>query len=104
DIIIFDIKVTRQSYMDIIKPLNEESRKRGRHLIVAAPTYDDRLLTQLIRRDLNKEYEKRKDINLVLTSYRTSSAHNRKLRDDFAVLCNTTPITMGIQQAISEEF
>lgn len=104
DIIIFDIKVTRQSYMDIIKPLNEESRKRGRHLIVAAPTYDDRLLTQLIRRDLNKEYEKRKDINLVLTSYRASSAHNRKLRDDFAVLCNTTPITMGIQQAISEEF
>lgn len=100
DIIIFDTKVTESSYKNIIKPLNEQSRARGRHLIVAAPSYDELALTRVIRRDLNKEFNETKSINLVLTNYRAISAHTRRLRDDFAVLCNTTPINMGLQNSI----
>ena len=100
DIIIFDTKVTESSYKNIIKPLNEQSRARGRHLIIAAPSYDELALTRVIRRDLNKEFNETKSINLVLTNYRAISAHTRRLRDDFAVLCNTTPINMGLQNSI----
>ena len=103
DIIIFDTKVGEQTYTKIIKPLNEESRKRGRHLIVAAPTYDERAMTRIITRDLNKEFNETKNINLVLTNYRAISAHTRRLRDDFAVLCNTSPINLGMQQSIIEQ-
>ena len=35
DIIIFATKVTKSTYEYILKPLNNESKKRGRHLIVA---------------------------------------------------------------------
>ena len=100
DIIIFDTKVTESSYKNIIKPLNEQSRARGRHLIIAAPSYDELALTRVIRRDLNKEFNETKSINLVLTNYRAISAHTRRLWDDFAVLCNTTPINMGLQNSI----
>lgn len=103
DIIIFATKVTKNTYEYILKPLNIESRKRGRHLIVAAPSYDETALQQIIAVDLNNEYRQRHDVNLVLTTYRAISAHTRKLINDFAILTNTIVIDRALETAIIDK-
>lgn len=103
DVIIFATKVTKSTYQHILKPLNIESKRRGRHLIVAAPSYDETALQQLIAVDLNNEYRKEHDVNLVLTTYRAISAHTRKLINDFAVLTNTTIIDRALENSIIEQ-
>lgn len=89
DVIIFSTKVTETTYKKIIQPLNQICKIRGRHLIVAAPTYDETALNNVIAPDLNTEHRKNHDINLVLTRYSAISAHTRRLINDFSVLMNT---------------
>lgn len=103
DIIIFSTKITKEVYENILKPLNMVCRRRGRHLVVAAPVYDEIALSQVIARDLNNEYQKEKDINMVLMNYRSTSAHARKLINDFSVLTNTIVIDGPLQRSILAE-
>lgn len=103
DIIIFSTKITKEVYDSILKPLNAVSHRNGRHLVVAAPLYDEIALMQTIKRDLNNEYQKTKDINMVLMNYRSTSVHARKLIEDFATLTNTIVIDGPLQRALLTE-
>ena len=103
DVVIFGTKITKTNYTEILKPLNQECYKRGRHLIVAAPSYDEITLQQVIAPDLNNEYNKRHDVNLVLTTYRAISSHTRKLINDFSVLMNTTVIDRAMESEILDQ-
>lgn len=100
DVIIFSTKVTKNTYTKILKPLNTECMTRGRHLLVCAPTYDEMALQQVISVDLNNEYKKRHEVNMILTSYRAISAHTRQLVNDFSILMNTTIIDRSLEEAI----
>lgn len=102
DVIIFATKITKDTYNNILKPLNDASRVRGRHLIVCAPSYDEVALNQVIAVDLNNEYRKTHDVNMVLTSYRAVSAHARRLVNDFAILMGTTVIDRALEQRIKD--
>ena len=103
DVIVFSTKITKATYEKILKPLNENARIRGRHLIVAAPTYDEMALQQVISVDLNNEYRRTHDCNMVLTTYRAISAHTKKLVNDFAILMGTVLIDRSLEQRILEE-
>lgn len=103
DIIIFSTKITKEVYDSILKPLNTVSHRNGRHLVVAAPLYDEIALMQTIKRDLTNEYQKTKDINMVLMNYRSTSVHARKLIEDFATLTNTIVIDGPLQRALLAE-
>lgn len=103
DIIFFSVKITKEIYEKILKPLNEQSRMRGRKLIVCASSYDETALGQTIRRDLLAEYKSTKEINLVLCTYKALSEHTRKLASDFAMLCNTLIIDRTLLASIYEE-
>lgn len=103
DVVIFGTKITKTNYKEILIPLNNESRKRGRHLIVAAPAYDEVALQQVISVDLNKEYARSHDVNMVLTTYRAISAHTRRLVNDFSVLMNTTVIDRAMENSILDD-
>lgn len=103
DIIFFSVKITKEIYEKILKPLNEQSRMRGRKLIVCASSYDETALGQTIRRDLLAEYKSTKEINLVLCTYKALSDHTRKLASDFAMLCNTLIIDRTLLSSIYEE-
>lgn len=103
DVIIFGTKITENTYRKILKPLNLECASRGRHLIVAAPSYDEMALVQVIAPELNTEYHKTHDVNMVLTTYRAISAHTRKLVNDFSVLMNTTIIDRAKEKDIIEQ-
>ena len=100
DVIILGTKVTQRTYEYILKPLNNESRVRGRNLIVVAPTYDVNTLDQVIAPALNDEYKQTHRINMVLTTYRAISAHTRKLINDFAILMNTIVIDRSLEEKI----
>lgn len=103
DVIIFATKVTKDIYIKILKPLAEASRLRKRHLIIAAPSYDEVALQQVIRVDLNNEYRNRNDITMVLTVYHAINAHSRKLINDFACLMNTDVIDRPLCERILNE-
>ena len=103
DVIMFSVKVTRDIYTNILKPLNEHSRMRGRKLIVCASAYDETALGQTIRRDLTNEYQKSNDINMVLCTYRAISEHTRKLAEDFAMLTNTIMIDRELKASIEKQ-
>lgn len=92
DVIIFGTKITNDIYQKILKPLNRESRTRGRQLIVAAPLYDENMLDQYIKPDFNNEYKKTHRLNMILTTYRAINGNSKKLVNDFSVLMNTTVI------------
>lgn len=103
DIIIFGVKINAVIYNSILKPLNNECRIRGRHLIVAAPSYDETALGQIIRRELTNEYSKTHDVNMVLCTYRAFNTHARKTVEDFAMLCNTLVIDRELLNSIFSE-
>lgn len=102
DVIIFGTKITAEVYKEILKPLALESKTRGRHLIVAAPVYDEKAIQQVISVDMNNEYKKNHDLVMVLTTYKAISAHTRRLISDFAMLMNTTIIDKALESSILE--
>lgn len=103
DIILFSVKITKEIYEKILKPLNEQSRLRGRKLIVCSSSYDETALGQTIRRDLLAEYKQLKEINMVLCTYKALSDHTRRLASDFAMLCNTLIIDRTLLASIYDE-
>ena len=100
DVVIFATKITSRTYNSILKPLNLESKVRGRHLIVVAPSYDENMLVQTVVPEFNNEYKNTHKVNMVLTTYRAISAHTRKLVTDFAVLMNTIVIDRAKEEDI----
>lgn len=92
NVIIFDHKVTKSTYTNILRPLNRESALRGKHLICIAPYYDEVALQGVIRTDLLAEYNKKKDVNLVLTVCKNKGSEKIRL-EDLALLLNTQIIT-----------
>lgn len=103
DVVMFSVKITKDIYMNILKPLNEHCRMRGRKLLVCASMYDETALGQTIRRDLTNEYQQNKDINMVLCTYKAISDHTRKLAEDFAMLANTIIIDRELRASIERQ-
>lgn len=102
DIIIFDHKVTQDTYDKILKPLSTASYQRRRHLICIAPFYDETALGGVIRNDLTKQYSMQKDIALVLTVCTKPTGHAKVLLNDLAMLLNTPIITPQMEKDIIE--
>ena len=103
DVIIFDHKVMRDTYEKILKPLSDASKGRGRHLICIAPYYDETALNGVIRSDLNTEYRKTQDINLVLTVCSKISGYDKVALEDLAMLTNTIVISPAMEREFMDE-
>lgn len=99
DIIMFDHKVTRDTYDKIIKPLSVFCNGCSRKLVVLAPVYDD-VAMLYIRRELLTEYKQTNTINTVLCVAQITSGNNRDIYEDLSILLNTTIITRGIEDDI----
>ena len=99
DILIFDHKITMETFKSIIYPLNEECRKVKRHLVIIAPSYDDVAMMN-VRRNLNGEFKAMNDVNLILMAGSMTAGLNRDLCEDFAIVLNTTIINMGLEKDI----
>lgn len=97
DVLIFDHKITMDTFKSIILPLNEECRKLRRHLIIIAPTYDDVAMIN-ISRTLSGEFKATNDINLILMVGSMVNGINRSLCEDLALVLNTTIINMGLEK------
>lgn len=102
DIVVFSTKISASTYEFILQPLNEMSRQRGRKLVVCARAYDESAMVK-IANDLNNEYAKTRDINMILTTYRAISEHTRKLLSDFAMLMNTPVIDSGMERKLLDK-
>lgn len=106
DVLIFDHKVTLNTYKDILKPLSISCKQRGRHLLVVAPFYDDVAISTVISRELNQEYKATNDVNLILTVSRAHGTVSKKALSDLAMLVNTTIIDKSyedeLRKAIAE--
>ena len=99
DILIFDHKITMETFKSIIYPLNEECRKVKRHLVIIAPSYDDVAMMN-VRRNLNGEFKAMNDVNLILMAGSMTAGLNRDLCEDLAIVLNTTIINMGLEKDI----
>lgn len=104
DIVIFTVKVNKTIYENIVRPMNEASRQRGRHLLCLAPSYDTVLIDTVVKGELNDEYRKSKSINLVLMSYPAFGKANRNTIEDFAILCNTVTLDQARCTDIMKQF
>ena len=100
DIVIFTKRITLNTYQYILKPLNEHCRVRGRHLIVAAPLYDEVALSNVISKELTLEFEANHDVNMVLCTYKAISAHSKRLLSDFAMLMGATMISSNLEEEL----
>lgn len=103
DVIMFDHKVTIDTYTYILKPLVYQCRQRDRHLLCIAPSYDTTALDGKIGSELNNEYKTSKDVSLVLASVFNSSSLSKLMLSDLAMLLNTRLITMSQERKMIEE-
>lgn len=99
DVLIFDHKVTMNTFDYILFPLNDDCRAKGRHLVVIAPSYDD-VAMRTVKRKLIAEHQQTGIVNLILTAGEMAHGINRDLTEDLAILLNTTIINMGIEDMI----
>lgn len=102
DVLVFDHQVKRDTYLKILKPIASYSRQLGRHLVCIAPSYDENTIQTLIRRELLQEYEIRKDISLILTTYQAINEYDKKAISDLATILNTTLIDKSLENDILE--
>lgn len=103
DVIIFGTKIGESTYKKLLKPLSFESKMRGRHLIVCAPTYDEIALNTVIAPELNAEWRKDHNVNMILMRYRAISSHTRKLINDFSILMDTDVIDRAKEKYIIDK-
>lgn len=103
DVLLFDHKVTKLTYEKIIKPLNNLCRRLQRKLVVIAPIYDQTTMYSEIKRDLMDEFNKTRDINLVLLVYTAMTGTMKKNIGDLAVLLNTEVIDTNYETLLLEK-
>lgn len=103
DVLIFDHKISRHAYTDIIRPMWELIQNLGRQLVVIAPFYDNVLLNTDIKRDINESYKKERQLDLVLLVAKTGSASDKKSLSDLAMLLNTTMIDINLETKLLEK-
>ena len=102
DYILFDHKVTRDTYDYILKPLADQCRSRDRHLVCIAPMYDEVALTTYISRELTLEFKRTKNVTLVLTTCGTVYGQSYNMMSDLAMLLNTELITSPLERELLE--
>ena len=100
DVLVFDHRVKRSTYENILAPLASFDKRLGRHLLCIAPSYDEDALQTVIRRDLNNEYARSNDITLVLCSYPSATGADKKAIADLAMLLGTVLIDKAIENEI----
>lgn len=103
DVLVFDHKITKDCYEFILKPLSESCKGRGRKLVVIAPYYDNIAIEGVIKTDLNSEYKRTKDINLVLTVCSRPIGKDKIAMEDLSMLLHTTTITDAIEKDFLSE-
>lgn len=102
DVIMFDHKITRETYEKILKPLSDACKGRNRHLICIAPFYDEMALNGVIKSDLNIEYRNEHNINLVLMVCAKATGAARVNLEDLAMLLNTQMISPQMETEFIE--
>lgn len=102
DVIIFDHKVDKDTYTEILRPLTSYCAMRNRHLLCIAPFYDEHALNGIIRKDLLNEYNRRHDASLVLAACSRPNGAQKARLNDLAMLLNTMPITTDLEREIIE--
>lgn len=102
DVLVFDHRVKRGTYEQILAPLASFNKILGRHLLCIAPSYDEDALQTIIRRDLNNEYARTNDVTLILCTYPASTGVDKKAIADLAMLLGTVLIDKAIENEIIE--
>lgn len=103
DVIMFDHKVSLDTYTYLIRPLTSFVRHCGRHLICIAPSYDETMLNGVIKRELMTEFEKTHDICLVLTAIQLNNNFSKKQYADLAVILGTTLIDRDLEDKMCKK-
>ena len=93
DIVIFDHKVTQDTYQNLLIPMVTASHQRNRKLVCIAPFYDEVALSGKIRNDLMTEFNKTGTISLVLVACKAVRGDDKIRLDDLAMLLKTRLIT-----------
>lgn len=103
DVLIFDHKITMDTYMKILQPMSQTCKNRGRHLVCIAPFYDQVAIDTRIKGDLREEYGAFRDINLVLMTCKYQTEHHKKMLNNLAILCNTEIISQGREMELCRD-
>lgn len=97
NVVIFDHRVTKDTYQKLIVPMVNESKARNKHLVCIAPYYDEVALSGVIRNDLLTEHKKTGDISLVLMACRAAKGDDKVRLEDLSMLLGTQLITPHLE-------
>lgn len=100
DVLVFDHKVTQETYEMILKPLASMSKDRERHLICIAPFYDEKALSGVIKTDLTRQYKTNNSISLVLMVCSKVTGLEKIRLEDLAMLLNTMVISSSMEKEL----
>lgn len=101
DVLIYDHKISLQTYENTLRPLAQMCKQRGRKLLCMAPFFDSTALP-IISEDSMKEKRSTGSVSLVLMNYRNSGWLASKKIGDLAMLCGTPIINSYMDGLINE--
>ena len=100
--IIFDHTIETDTFNNLIVHLNEVMRAKKKKLIVIAPAYDKYMCETVLPQYVNYEYNKYRELNLVLTQYNTGKLTPYQ-REDLAIILRSKTITQELAKGMIEE-
>ena len=103
-VMIFDYKIDATICQNLIIPINEILKAAGpKKLLVLAPSYDALLANTVLKQYVNMEYQKSKDLNLILAQYALGKLAPNQLTD-LATVLRAVVINQELGNGLLEEF
>lgn len=100
-VMVLDYKVESVFCDEVLIPFNEVLRAQGKKLLVVAPSYDALLMNTALKKYMNIEYQKYRELNLILTQYALGKLNVNQLAD-LAIICDATLINQSIGKELEE--
>lgn len=103
-VMVFDYKIGTETFSSLLHPLNEIFKSKGQKLLILAPYYDAYLANTTLHQYMNQEYQKYKQLNLILAQYNIKNMANKYQLGDLATILRAKVITEDMGKALVESF
>lgn len=103
-VLLFNYKIDRETFENVIVPINNVYRAEGTKLLIIAPAYDELLVKTVLTSYANAEFSKNGGkVNLLISQYAYSKLENNQL-EDLAAVIGCKIIDRDVTAALTKKF
>lgn len=100
-VMLLDHKIESDFCQNVIIPINEALKAKGMKLLIIAPSYDALLVSTTLHKYMNIEYQKYRELNLILTQYVMGKLDENQL-NDLAIILRANVVTQDVAKSLED--